>query len=388
MLESLRLLSNLETSRDKILQIVLCGQPELARRLAQPNLRQLKQRIAVRCRLEPLRRGEIPDYIAARMQFAGATEQVFDDGCIPAIWTFSGGIPRLVNMACDNALLVGYALGKRRVDATVLDEVVHDLGRLDILELSDDFVDEPPRAPLGNPSTVLQRRAESAPTPVPRSAPSHSAALPGEAKTSPPPNETARTVAAVATSGIGRWLPWAILGGVLLGVMLSNLVGRSSRTTEGAGVGRPYAESQGPEALPPGLPTFAPTARPRATDASPAAAVTPSTVLGLNRGARARRGPDRSAASRRRTHSWRTRAPSDRRIFRGWAFSDASRRWRLRESHPDGTICFSTSGPCRESTGDCSARRHPVQPGRGLLSLQEPDHARRSGRREPRSARP
>jgi general secretion pathway protein A len=281
-LESLRLLSNLETSRDKILQIVLCGQPELARRLAQPNLRQLKQRIAVRCRLEPLRRGEIPDYIAARMQFAGATEQVFDDGCIPAIWTFSGGIPRLVNMACDNALLVGYALGKRRVDATVLDEVVHDLGRLDILELSDDFVDEPPRAPLGNPSTVLQRRAESAPTPVPRSAPSHSAALPGEAKTSPPPNETARTVAAVATSGIGRWLPWAILGGVLLGVMLSNLVGRSSRTTEGAGVGRPYAESQWPEALPPGLPTFAPTARPRATDASPAAAVTPSTVPGLN----------------------------------------------------------------------------------------------------------
>ncbi|MFM8409552.1 MAG: ExeA family protein, partial [Alphaproteobacteria bacterium] len=98
-LESLRLLSNLETTRDKILQIVLCGQPELARRLAQPNLRQLKQRIAVRCRLEPLRRGEIPDYLSTRTRIAGAPGPIFDESCIPAIWDFSGGIPRLVNMA-------------------------------------------------------------------------------------------------------------------------------------------------------------------------------------------------------------------------------------------------------------------------------------------------
>src|SRR5262245_42128194 len=105
-LESLRLLSNLETSKEKILQIVLSGQPELATRLAQPNLRQLKQRIAVRCRLEPLARHELPDFIAARLAVAGGRPDLFAPATLDPIWEFAHGIPRLVNAVCDNALLV------------------------------------------------------------------------------------------------------------------------------------------------------------------------------------------------------------------------------------------------------------------------------------------
>lgn len=131
-LESLRLLSNLETSTDKILQIVLCGQPELAQRLAQDDLRQLKQRIAVRCRLEPLQIEELGGYIRARLEVAGGDPATFDPAAFDAIWEFSGGIPRLVNTVCDNALLFGYAVGKKRVDPAIVAEVIADLRRLDV----------------------------------------------------------------------------------------------------------------------------------------------------------------------------------------------------------------------------------------------------------------
>ncbi len=130
-LESLRLLSNLETSTEKILQIVLSGQPELATRLAQPNLRQLKQRIAVRCRIEPLGRHELADYIAARLSVAGGRSDLFAPATLDPIWEFARGIPRLINTVCDNALLVGYALGRQTIDEEVIGEVVHDLGRID-----------------------------------------------------------------------------------------------------------------------------------------------------------------------------------------------------------------------------------------------------------------
>ena len=130
-LESLRLLSNLETAKEKILQIVLSGQPELATRLAQPNLRQLKQRIAVRCRIEPLGRHELADYIAARLSVAGGRGDLFAAATLDPIWEFARGIPRLINTVCDNALLVGYALGRQTIDAEVIGEVVSDLGRID-----------------------------------------------------------------------------------------------------------------------------------------------------------------------------------------------------------------------------------------------------------------
>jgi general secretion pathway protein A len=128
MLEELRLLSNLETDRAKLIQIVLMGQPELERKLDQPHLRQLKQRVAVRCRLAPLRSDEVALYIHSRLQTVGYEgKELFDLGSVEQIARYSQGIPRLINVICDNALLITYATSKSKVSAKIIDEVARDL---------------------------------------------------------------------------------------------------------------------------------------------------------------------------------------------------------------------------------------------------------------------
>ena len=128
-LEELRLLSNLETDRSRLIQIVLIGQPELERRLDQPELRQLKQRVSLRCRLTPLPLGEVGPYINFRLKTAGYRgKELFDARAIERIGLRSQGIPRLINVICDNALLIAYASGKRHVSLEIVDEVARDLG--------------------------------------------------------------------------------------------------------------------------------------------------------------------------------------------------------------------------------------------------------------------
>ena len=128
MLEELRLLSNLETDRAKLIQIVLMGQPELERKLDQPQLRQLKQRVAVRCRLAPLRGDEVALYINSRLQTVGYEgRELFDLGSVQKIALYSKGIPRLINVICDNALLIAYATSKTTVSAKIIDDVARDL---------------------------------------------------------------------------------------------------------------------------------------------------------------------------------------------------------------------------------------------------------------------
>jgi general secretion pathway protein A len=127
-LEDLRLLSNLETAKEKILQIVLSGQPELGQKLGNPGLRQLRQRIAVSCRLLPLTREELTEYIQSRLTAAGAADpKLFTRDAEERIFEISTGIPRLVNIVCDNALVIGYALGKKRIGADVVNEASADL---------------------------------------------------------------------------------------------------------------------------------------------------------------------------------------------------------------------------------------------------------------------
>ncbi len=127
-MEDLRLLSNLETSKEKILQIVLAGQPELGQKLTNPNLRQLRQRVAVNCRLMPLTREELSEYIQSRLSSAGCTDpQLFSRDAEERVYQISGGIPRIVNVVCDNALVIGYAMGKKRLSADVVDEAAADL---------------------------------------------------------------------------------------------------------------------------------------------------------------------------------------------------------------------------------------------------------------------
>jgi hypothetical protein len=128
MLEELRLLSNLETDRAKLIQIVLMGQPELERKLDQPELRQLKQRVAVRCRLAPLGSDEVAPYINSRLQTVGYKgKELFDFGSVQKIALYSKGIPRLINVICDNALLIAYATSQSKVTAKTIDEVARDL---------------------------------------------------------------------------------------------------------------------------------------------------------------------------------------------------------------------------------------------------------------------
>ena len=112
LLEQVRLLSNLETDRQKLLQIVLIGQPELKRMLENRALRQLRQRITVRYHLTPLDYSETEEYIEHRMRVVGANgAPSFSPWALRRIYRYSGGVPRLINAACDKALLCGYVEG-------------------------------------------------------------------------------------------------------------------------------------------------------------------------------------------------------------------------------------------------------------------------------------
>jgi len=131
--EEIRLLTNLETSQHKLLQIVLVGQPELDARLDSHELRQLKQRISLRCRLEPLRLEESQGYIRRRLELAGANSHattVFSDDATIAVHQFSRGIPRLINTLCENSLISGYSRLAKQITPEIVLEAAADL-RLD-----------------------------------------------------------------------------------------------------------------------------------------------------------------------------------------------------------------------------------------------------------------
>ena len=121
MLEQVRLLSNLETEKEKLLQIILVGQPELKEKLLSRELAQLRQRIAIRYHITPLSKDEIHGYIFHRLSVAGANgESFFKEDAVNEIFKFSGGIPRLINIICDKALLAGYAAEKKDIDARMI----------------------------------------------------------------------------------------------------------------------------------------------------------------------------------------------------------------------------------------------------------------------------
>jgi general secretion pathway protein A len=124
-LEQIRLLSNFETETEKLLQILLVGQPELLDKLNRPELRQLKQRIGLRCRILPLTAEQTREYIRTRLRIAGASDLgLFSDAAITRIAEYSGGIPRLINMLCDHCLVVGYADQIRRINRTIVEEAI------------------------------------------------------------------------------------------------------------------------------------------------------------------------------------------------------------------------------------------------------------------------
>jgi general secretion pathway protein A len=153
LLEEIRLLANIESETEKLLQVILVGQPELADRLNAPELRQLKQRIAMRCSLNPLGLRETAAYVAGRLRIAGGdAARIFTRDAVALIHERSHGIPRSISVICDNALVNGFAAGMRPIDRQTVVSVCRDL----------DFT-------ANTSSSATQRR--NAPTPPPPPAP-------------------------------------------------------------------------------------------------------------------------------------------------------------------------------------------------------------------------
>jgi type II secretory pathway predicted ATPase ExeA len=127
-LEEIRLLGNLENRQGKLLQIILSGQPELDRKLDAPNLRQLKQRIVLRCALNALEPDEASAYIETRLARAGMPDQkIFSPEMLEEVYKRSRGIPRVINLICDNLLVTAFAMEQKTATLEMLDEVSQDL---------------------------------------------------------------------------------------------------------------------------------------------------------------------------------------------------------------------------------------------------------------------
>ncbi len=128
MLEEVRLLSNLETSNSKLIQILLVGQPELSEMLDRDALRQLRQRIVLRHELKPFEAGELEFYVEERLRLAGYTGKgIFKRSALRELFAVTGGVPRLVNAVCDGALLAGYGRDQAILDVEIIREVANDL---------------------------------------------------------------------------------------------------------------------------------------------------------------------------------------------------------------------------------------------------------------------
>ena len=128
-LEEIRMLSGIETHKEKVLRIILAGQPELKDTLESPSLKQLVQRVRLRFHLGPLGAQELKNYIDHRLEIAGSSSKdLFADGCFDILYRYSGGVPRLVNTLCDTALLCAFADGKDHVDTDDIQAAVSELG--------------------------------------------------------------------------------------------------------------------------------------------------------------------------------------------------------------------------------------------------------------------
>ncbi len=137
-LEEVRLLTNLEDPKSKMLQLILSGQPELEEKLMRSDLRQLRQRIAVSARLEPLSPADTAAYIAFRLERAGSGSPtgVFSREAVDAIWAASKGSPRTINVLCDHAMVNAFAMGQHEVDAGAAKEAIQDVLCLQLRESS------------------------------------------------------------------------------------------------------------------------------------------------------------------------------------------------------------------------------------------------------------
>ena len=162
-LEEIRMMTNLETFTEKLLQIVLVGQTELEQKLKQPNLRQLRQRLTLRAKTHPLTMDETRAYIQQRLRIAGSNgQQIFDGDAILAIHRYSNGIPRVVNLICEHCMVSAFVDQKKSVGATIVDAVARDfdLGDNHGLSIPPPPEPEPDKFDLMNALKTLSNVAE------------------------------------------------------------------------------------------------------------------------------------------------------------------------------------------------------------------------------------
>lgn len=146
-LEEIRMLTNLETFTEKLLQIVLVGQPELEHKLRQPQLRQLRQRLTLRAKTHPLTLDETKAYVQQRLRIAGSNgQQIFDPDSLAAIYRYAGGIPRVTNLLCEHCLVSAFVDQQKVITAPVVDAVARDF------DLSDNTTSAAITTPAPNPS--------------------------------------------------------------------------------------------------------------------------------------------------------------------------------------------------------------------------------------------
>ena len=127
-LEELRILSNLETEKEKLFQMILVGQPQLRDKINSPNLEQLKQRISVRFHITPLENDEVGEYIYHRLKIAGSSGDInFSDTALGAIYEYSNGIPRIINKVCDKALLCAYVIETKDIDLSIVERCIQEI---------------------------------------------------------------------------------------------------------------------------------------------------------------------------------------------------------------------------------------------------------------------
>lgn len=155
-LEELRMLSNVNSEKDQLLQVILAGQPGLRDNLRDPRLEQFAQRISVDYNLEPLGPDETREYIRHRLSIAGGSPDIFDDEACAVVFRYSGGIPRLVNLLCDTALVYGYAEQTSHIGAQLIEDVARDKQQSKIVplrqqarEAAGDEGDQSPEQPSG-----------------------------------------------------------------------------------------------------------------------------------------------------------------------------------------------------------------------------------------------
>ncbi|NPA39150.1 MAG: AAA family ATPase [Thermodesulfobacteria bacterium] len=157
-LEEIRLISNLETEKEPLWQIILVGQPELKKKLQHPSLKQFVQRITVYCHLEPLNKEETFEYIKHRLRIAGAKNlDIFTKDAMEAIYRYSKGIPRLINILCDTALVYGFADELSFIDEKVVESVVEDRKKEGLFfekEETEEVVSHPKQLPTSSISNT------------------------------------------------------------------------------------------------------------------------------------------------------------------------------------------------------------------------------------------